>query len=147
LGLVGFVIISSMIADVVEDAAVKTGVRAEGLLFAANGLLPKITTGIGTLVGGLMLEFVHFHIRVGPGGTHSVDAGVMRNLALVPMPAGAFLSTLPVVVLVFYRIDRKSHEANLAALGRAEALIESATVSAVASAAVAGAQPAVPESP
>ena len=49
-----------MIADVVEDSAVKTGVRSEGLLFAANGLLPKFTTGIGILVGNMMLEFVHF---------------------------------------------------------------------------------------
>ena len=119
LGLMGFVIISSMIADVVEDAAVKTGVRSEGLLFAANGLLPKITTGIGTLIGGLMLEFVHFHINIGPGGARMVDPTVMRNLALISMPAGAILSTLSVVVLIFYRIDRQSHEANLEALARA----------------------------
>jgi Na+/melibiose symporter-like transporter len=138
LGLIGFVIISSMIADVVEDAAVKTGVRSEGLLFAANGLLPKVTTGIGTLIGGLMLEFVHFHIHVAPGGARSVDPAVMRNLALIATPAGAILSTLSVVVLIFYRIDRKSHEANLEALALATSITEPPPTSLPAGAAPAG---------
>src|SRR5581483_4019266 len=60
LAISGFVIVGSMIADVVEDSAVKTGVRSEGLLFAANGLLPKVTTGFGVLAGNLLLEIVHF---------------------------------------------------------------------------------------
>ena len=71
----GFVIIGSMIADVVEDAAVKTGVRSEGLLFAANGLLPKFTTGFGILVGNMMLEFVHFPAAAQGGRIVAVDAG------------------------------------------------------------------------
>jgi glycoside/pentoside/hexuronide:cation symporter, GPH family len=116
LGLMGFVIIGSMVSDVVEDSAVKSGVRSEGLLFAANGLLPKVTTGLGSLVGGLMLEAVHFHVRVGPGGSHTVDPATMHNLALMAMPAGALLNSLAVAVLGFYRIDRGSHEANLEAL-------------------------------
>ena len=45
LGVMGYIIISSMIADVVEDVAVRTGKRSEGLLFAANGLLPKLSAG------------------------------------------------------------------------------------------------------
>ena len=39
LGISGFIIASSMMADVVEDAAVSTGQRSEGMLFAANGLI------------------------------------------------------------------------------------------------------------
>ena len=78
LGISGFVIVGSMIADVVEDSAVKTGVRSEGLLFAANGLLPKFTTGIGVLAGNMMLEFVHFPAAA-QGGRISVD----------PTPSGA----------------------------------------------------------
>ncbi len=67
LALIGFVIVSSMIADVVEDAAVKTGRRSEGLLFAANGLLPKFTNGFGTLLGNAMLAFVHLPKGRPPG--------------------------------------------------------------------------------
>jgi len=114
--VIGFVIISSMIADVAEDAAVRTGVRAEGLLFAANGLVPKITTGLGGLVGGLMLEFVRFPVGAEHGAADVVDPAVMRNLALVSTPAGAVLNLIAVGLLMFYRIDRRTHEANLEAL-------------------------------
>jgi Na+/melibiose symporter-like transporter len=116
LGITGFVIVSSMVADVVEDAAVKTGVRAEGLLFAANGLLPKFTTAFGIFVGNMMLEFVHFP-QVGQGGLHAtVDPAIMRHLALLQLPVGAILNMIAIGVLIFYRIDRGTHEANLEAL-------------------------------
>src|SRR5260370_36997920 len=48
LGLTGFIIVTSMMADVEEDAAVSTGQRSEGLLFAAHGLISKCVTGVGT---------------------------------------------------------------------------------------------------
>jgi glycoside/pentoside/hexuronide:cation symporter, GPH family len=116
LAVVGFVIISSMVADVVEDVAVRTGVRSEGLLYAANGLVPKITTGLGGLVGALMLEFVHFPVGAEHGVVDVVDPTVIRNLALVSLPAGLVLNLIGVGLLMFYRIDRSSHEANLEAL-------------------------------
>ena len=75
LALSGFIIVGSMVADVVEDSAVKTGVRAEGLLFAANGLLPKITGGLGGLVGNMMMEFVHFPASEGGRPDHPRGAG------------------------------------------------------------------------
>jgi glycoside/pentoside/hexuronide:cation symporter, GPH family len=116
LALIGAVIISSMIADVVEDNAVRTGVRAEGLLFAANGLIPKITAGLGGVVGNLMLEFVHFPAVAQTNPAIGVDPGIMRHLALISLPVGIVLNLLSVGMLVFYRLDTGSHEANLEAL-------------------------------
>jgi Na+/melibiose symporter-like transporter len=116
LALIGFVIVSSMIADVVEDAAVKTGRRSEGLLFAANGLLPKFTTGIGTLMGNAMLAFVHLPRAAGAGALDKVDPAIMTHLVWLSVPAGMILNSLAVSVLFFYRIDKRSHESNLAAL-------------------------------
>ena len=123
LAVVGFVIISSMVADVVEDAAVKTGVRSEGLLFAANGLVPKITGGLGGLVGAMILEFVHFPVGAQHGAVDVVAPSIMRNLALISLPVGAVLNLIAVGVLSFYRIDRSSHEANLEALRLAAASV------------------------
>src|SRR5258708_32293311 len=60
LGLTGFIIVTSMMADAVEDAAVSTGQRSEGLLFAANGLISKCVTGVGTFFSGLLLGSVSF---------------------------------------------------------------------------------------
>jgi GPH family glycoside/pentoside/hexuronide:cation symporter len=127
LAVIGFVIITSMIADVVEDAAVRTGVRSEGLLFAANGLVPKITTGLGGLIGSLMLEFVHFPVGAEHGAIDVVDPAIMRNLALVSMPAGAALNLISVAILMFYRIDKGAHEANLEALRLASNVTEPPT--------------------
>ncbi|HUZ14341.1 MAG TPA: MFS transporter [Caulobacteraceae bacterium] len=115
LALIGFVIISSMIADIVEDSAVKTGVRSEGLLFAANGLLPKFTNGIGSLAGNLLLQAVGFPSGA-RGAAEAVAPAVMRHLAILSLPAGAVLNLIAVSVLVFYRIDRRTHLGNLEAL-------------------------------
>jgi glycoside/pentoside/hexuronide:cation symporter, GPH family len=124
LAISGFIIISSMVADIVEDAAVKTGVRSEGLLFAANGLLPKFTAGIGVFLSGLLLTAVAFPTDAAAG---AVPAEVMRKLALITLPVTFTMNVLSIAVLVFYRIDQETHERNLAALGEQAAVGEPET--------------------
>lgn len=124
LAISGFIIISSMVADIVEDAAVKTGVRSEGLLFAANGLLPKFTAGIGVFLSGLLLTAVAFPTDAAAG---AVPAEVMRKLALITLPVTFAMNALSIAVLVFYRIDQETHERNLAALGDQAAVGEQET--------------------
>ena len=113
LAISGYIVISSMVADVVEDAAVRTGVRSEGLLFAANGLLPKFTAGIGVFLAGLLLTLVAFPTDAAAG---SVAPETMRQLALVALPVTFGMNALSILVLVFYRIDQETHERNVAAL-------------------------------
>ncbi|MFI4934023.1 MAG: MFS transporter [Caulobacterales bacterium] len=110
LGLMGWVIMSSMVADVVEDAAVKTGVRPEGLLFAVVGFLPKITGGLGGVMGGAMLSFVHFPPAAVPG---TVAPDILRHLVYLSMPTGIVLGLISTGVLIFYTIDQSAHERNL----------------------------------
>jgi len=121
LAISGFIIISSMVADVVEDAAVKTGVRSEGLLFAANGLLPKFTAGIGVFLSGLLLTAVAFPTNAAAG---AVPEEIMRKLALITLPVTFAMNVLSIAVLGFYRIDQETHERNLAALGEEPAAAE-----------------------
>lgn len=116
LAIIGFIIVSSMIADVVEDAAVKTGRRSEGLLFAANGLLPKFTNGFGTLLGNVMIAFVGLPKGAATGAVDHVDPAIMNHLVWLSVPAAIILNSLAVSVLFGYRIDQSSHEGNLAAL-------------------------------
>lgn len=113
LAISGYIVISSMVADVVEDAAVKTGVRSEGLLFAANGLLPKFTAGIGVFLAGLLLTLVAFPTDAAAG---AVAPETMRRLALIVLPVTFGMNMLSILVLVFYRIDQETHERNVAAL-------------------------------
>jgi len=123
LGLIGFVIITSMVADVAEDQAVKSGHRSEGVLFAANGLVGKFTLGMGAFVAGVLISAVHFPVHAIPG---TVDPEIVRRLAMYYLPCIVIFNGGSVVVLQFYKIDRAAHERNIASLREAAALAESA---------------------
>ena len=47
-------------ADVTDEHELRTGSRQEGLLFAALMLIAKAASGLGPLVGGLVLKIAHF---------------------------------------------------------------------------------------
>ena len=129
LGLTGFIIVSSMMADVVEDAAVSTGQRSEGLLFAANGLISKCVTGVGTFFAGLVLAWVSFPQHATPG---QVDLMTLRHLGMVFVPIVATFSGAAITVLMFYQIDRTTHQRNvelLQASGNLEVEATQATTS------------------
>ena len=117
LGLAGFIIVSSMMADVVEDAAVSTGQRSEGLLFAANGLITKCVTGAGTFLSALILAWVSFPQHATPG---QVDPAILRNLGLTFVPIVTVFSAISIAVLMFYDIDRSTHQRNIERLEGAD---------------------------
>jgi Na+/melibiose symporter-like transporter len=125
VGLMGLVILTSMVADVVEDQQVKTGVRSEGVLFAANGLVPKFTTGLGAFIAGALISLVGFPVKAQPG---TVDPDIVRHLALYYIPCVILLNGGSVVALSFYRIDRATHERNVAHLRETAALAETAHI-------------------
>jgi len=125
LAIAGYIIISSMIADVVEDAAVKTGVRSEGLLMAANGLLPKFTNGFGVFLAGVVITVAQFPVHAPPG---SVSPDIMRHMSLLFLPFSTFMKGLSVFVLFFYRIDEAKHRENLETLAQAAAMAEIADI-------------------
>ena len=110
LALAGFVIVSSMMADVVEDIAVSTGQRSEGLLFAANGLIAKCVTGVGTFFSGLILAWVSFPQHATPG---QVDPAILYHLGMVFVPIVVIFSGVAITVLMFYEIDRSTHLRNV----------------------------------
>ncbi len=117
LGLSGFIIVTSMMADVVEDAAVSTGQRSEGLLFAANGLISKCVTGVGTFFSGLILGWVSFPQHATPG---QVDPAILYHLGMVFVPIVTAFSAISIAVLMFYDIDRSTHQRNIEHLESAE---------------------------
>jgi Na+/melibiose symporter-like transporter len=114
----GYIVVTSMIADITEDAQVKTGNRAEGLLMAANTFILKVTSGLSALLPGLMLSFVHFPAKA----TANVSPEIVRHLAWVYLPATTVVMLASVLVWMLYRIDQKTHEANLAAVRAAQGI-------------------------
>lgn len=113
LTIMGIIVRGSMISDVVEDNAVKTGHRAEALVFAAQGLTPKIASGLGFLISGAILAWVHFPKHA---AKDTVSPELMRQLVLIYLPVTAMMSLTSILALCFYRIDRSAHEHNLAQL-------------------------------
>lgn len=109
------IIITSMLADVVEDSELRTGRRSEGLFFAARSLVIKAVSGVGGLVATVLLLIVHFPERANPA---TLDPSIPKHLALVYFPTSFGLYCVALVCLSFYKIDRATHEENLRKLGR-----------------------------
>lgn len=107
------VAILAMIADVVEDVAVKTGRRSEGLLFSADNLFKKAVSGVGVLVAGQMLHFANFPENAKAVG---VTPDVLGHLGWTYVFALWCFNGGCLVTLWFYGIDREKHQANVRAL-------------------------------
>jgi Na+/melibiose symporter-like transporter len=109
----GFIIVTSMVADIVEETQLRTGRRSEGLLLAADTFLQKLSAGMAIAVPGLLLALVDFPPHADPA---TLDPQVMRRLAFFSLPLWVALGLAATCTLLFYRIDRRMHEANLARL-------------------------------
>lgn len=119
-GLMFLILSTSMLADVVEDNAVKSGRRSEGLFFSVNGLLAKCVLGLGALTAGLMLTVVGFPKHAVPG---EVPQETIHALGFLYLPTALVLVALSVAALFRFRIDEAAHEQNLASL-RSQAAAE-----------------------
>lgn len=104
------ILLGSMVADLVEDAEVRTGRRSEGLLLSVNSLVRKATQGLGTLGAGVLLTLVHF-----PRGAerHQVAPVVLTHLILLYLAVTVALFIGTTLALLAYRHNRSEHEANL----------------------------------
>ena len=104
------ILISAMVADVVEESQLRTGRRSEGVFFAARTFIGKAVHGVGVLMATFLLTLIGFPLGAKPG---EVEPEILFNLGLVYTPA---LFTLYVVSLGFvaaYRISRTTHQENL----------------------------------
>ncbi|HSG90329.1 MAG TPA: MFS transporter [Pseudomonadales bacterium] len=104
------IIQSSMLADVVEHSELRTGRREEGLFFAARTFAAKATSGVGTLLAGIILDLIAFPRGAQPG---AVSEDVLFDLGLAYGPTVAVLYLLALACMSFYRISRSDHGEHL----------------------------------
>lgn len=104
------ILLASLIADVVEDAEVKTGRRSEGLLMSANNLLRKAVSSGGILVATTVLAFIGFPDKAERG---QVEPEVLRNLGLAYIPVILGFYGVAIALISTYTIDRAKHAENL----------------------------------
>lgn len=119
--IVSAILISSMIADVVEDSELRTGRRSEGLFFAAAAFINKAVTGVGIFASSMILALIAFPAGAQPG---SVSEEVVRSLGLVYVPVLGGLYATAILFVSLYRITREGHEESLRKLAAAAAELE-----------------------
>ena len=111
------ILISSMVADVVEESELATGRRSEGVFFAARSFAQKSVHGIGTFTATLLLSWIDFPDHAKPG---EVPPGVLQDLGLAYVPVVMVLYVAAFGFLTGYRISRESHQGHVERLGSSE---------------------------
>jgi glycoside/pentoside/hexuronide:cation symporter, GPH family len=101
---------ASMLADLVEDAEIKTGRRSEGIFFAASTFIRKSVQGLGVVTAGFVLAAAQFPAGVKP---EQIPEDALTRLGLFYVPTILFLWLTMLAIMSTYRLKREDHENNL----------------------------------
>ncbi len=107
------IMLVSMLADIVEVSETTTGRRSEGLFFAGNSFLQKVTSGAGLFLSGAVLWASHFPERAVPG---HVDPAIINRFLLIYVPLDGVLFLISLFVIWSFPITRESHAETLRTL-------------------------------
>jgi glycoside/pentoside/hexuronide:cation symporter, GPH family len=125
-GVMGFAItgiaiaLFSMLADAADEHDFLFGGRREGLYFAGWTFASKAAAGLGSLIGGIVLNLSGFP-RGAAIGMAAVSPGTAASIAFWGGPGAAVLTFASVAVLLGYGLDRRRHAEILAALAHRRA--------------------------
>lgn len=117
LSATGFILIGSMVADIVEESQKSTGRRSEGLLTAGPALAQKTMSASGVLITGVVLSAIGFDI---PNPSIESMQKPMRDLALTHLILGLTFPVVSTWLISKYTITRAAHHRRLEELGYAE---------------------------
>ena len=104
------ILLTSMIADLVEDSQIETGRRSEGLFFAARTFILKAMSGLGGMISTIILVLSGFPRDAKPG---AVAPEILWNLGILYAPLLLCLYAIAIFFLTGYRINQQKHESNL----------------------------------
>ncbi len=107
------ILVSSMVADVVESSEMDTGRRSEGLFFAARSFAAKVVTGIGVFIAATIITIVGIPRGADPA---DVDPAIMTNFAAYYVPTIMFIYFVSIGILSLYKINREDHGERVAEL-------------------------------
>jgi glycoside/pentoside/hexuronide:cation symporter, GPH family len=104
---------ASMLADLVEQAEVRTGRRNEGIFFAANTFIRKAVQGLGVMAASFVLTLAQFPKGANPS---QVPDSSLWQLGATYVPAIWLVWALMIFAVSRYRLSRAGHEDNLRTL-------------------------------
>ncbi len=102
------VVTSSMVADVTDEHERLHGTRQEGIYYSSVSFVGKATSGLGTLLAGVAIDWVGLDPNADPS---FVPGAVVQGLGIVYGPCVLILILVPVALLWGYDIDRERHRA------------------------------------
>ena len=107
------IISASIVADLLDDHELRTGYRQEAMFNAALSFSGKAVSGVGALLGGLIITAIAFPTNVAPA---QVSATSILHLGIVVGVAVPLMYLIPISLITRYRITRARHSEIKAAL-------------------------------
>lgn len=101
------IVIDSQLVDVADEHELKTGNRAEGIIFSVRTFAMKMTQGFGGLIAGFGLEFIGFP---DDAATQGVSPEVIDGLLFMMGPLYYIVVYGGLGFAFLYRIDKARHE-------------------------------------
>ncbi|MEM9624134.1 MAG: MFS transporter [Pseudomonadota bacterium] len=101
-----FASFNSMFADISDEVELQTGIRREGVIYSSRSFAGKVTSAMGAILGGVVLDIINFP-RGAVAGT--VDPDTLWWLGFTEGPATSLLSLAGVLLYLRYDIDKKRH--------------------------------------
>ena len=122
--IINGVMLDSMMADVVEDSEVDTSRRSEGLFYATRGFASKAFSAGGIFLAGIIVSIVGMESFV-TADDMTRDHRLLLTSVFLPIYCG--LQIAAIALLMFYRIQKGTHEQNLETLADRKQSLEVAT--------------------
>ena len=116
--IINGVMLDSMMADVVEDSEIDTSRRSEGLFYATRGFAAKAMSAGGIFAAGIIVSIVGMESFVTAEDMTREHRELLTSLFL-PLYCG--LHAMAIVLLMFFHIQKDTHEQNLATLAERKA--------------------------
>jgi len=104
------ILAASMVADLAEDAQLRTNRRSEGVLFSAVTFSRKAMQGLGLMTASIVLTIAQFPTEAAPT---DVPLDAVARLGGIYAPLIFTIWMLSVISLTFYKINRTVHEQNI----------------------------------
>ncbi len=98
------IMVPSIVADIIDEHEYHTGTRKEGVFYAGHAFATKATTGLGQLVGGIVIDLIRLDTGAAPG---TLDVDVVWNLGFIVGPVLSASFLLPLFLLSRIRLGRE----------------------------------------
>jgi GPH family glycoside/pentoside/hexuronide:cation symporter len=106
VGPIGGATIYSMFGDIADEHELQASERREGSIYAARAFARKALTGVGTMIGGVMLDIIKFPAQAKAG---MVPDDIIWQLGFVSGPAVAVIGLAGIGLFYFYDLSLERH--------------------------------------